>query len=643
MATAVNALPESRTTELVRAPIYRLTKMINAVGMAVLAVMMFLMALDVILRYAFNKPIPGSLENTQFMLAIVVSFGLAYTAMNKGHVTIDLLTSKMSPRIRFYFGTLNSVFSLVMVGLITWQLTGYGHMMQSANITSSVLRTPVYPFIYATAFGFAMLALVYLYDTFENTVKFLKTSRWTGWLLLLAVTALLSYLCVTIVMDSGSLFSLSTITAGIVGIVLLVILLFSGMPIGMVMAIVGFLGMSYIAGSQPGLSSIGSSPYSTVSTYSFTVIPLFVLMGSFCFFSGLSRDIYFAVYIWIGHLPGGLAMATFGACAGFSAICGSSPATVATMGTVAYPEMKKYRYDSRLATGCISAGGGLGVLIPPSIILAIYGILTEQSIGKLFLAGIIPGILSLVLLVLTTYIICLKNPELGPRGAISTYKERFASLKGTWGVLALFLLVMGGIYFGVFTPTEAAGVGAFGALLFALSRRKLGWTNFKASLLDTGSTTSMCFLILVGATVLGYFLAITRLPYEISMFITALEVSRYLVFAVIFLIYFLLGMIMSTIAMIILTVPIFFPIMMDLGFHPIWFGVIVVKVTEIAMISPPVGINVFVMKGIAKDVSMYTIYRGVIPFLISEIVAIIILLFVPQVTTWLPEMMRGPG
>ena len=640
MAVTGEALELNKANNFIRTPVYNLSKLVNAVGMGILAIMMFMMALDVLLRYLFNRPLSGSLETTQFMMAILVSFGLAYTAMNKGHVTIDFITSKFSSGVQTKLNTINAIFALVMGVLITWNLVAYGHMQQLENITSSVLRTPVSPFIYAVAFGFAILCLAYAYDVFESMVKVSRTSTWRGWLVLLGTIILLFFLCSIILLNRDSLLAVKPVTAGILGVVLLIVLLFSGQSIGMTMAIVGFLGMAYITGLEPSFASIGSSPYSTVSTYSFSVVPLFILMGAFCFFSGLSSDLYYAVYRWIGHFPGGLAMATIGACAGFAAICGSSVATVATLGTVAYPEMKKYKYDSSLATGCIAAGGGLGVLIPPSIILAIYGIITEQSIGKLFLAGFIPGIIEAIFLIATVYIICKRNPILGPRGEVSTYKERFASLKSTWGVLALFLLVIGGLYAGIFTPTEAAAVGAVGALLFTLMRRKLTWKNFTASLLDTGNTTSMCFLILVGATVLGYFLAVTRVPYELSMLIISLSVSRYVVFGVIFLIYFLLGMVMSSIAMIILTVPIFYPIMMALGFDPIWFGIIVVKVTEIAMITPPVGMNVFVMKGIAKEVPMYTIFRGIVPFLIAEIANVGLLLLFPQITTILPNMMH---
>ncbi|OGP64706.1 MAG: C4-dicarboxylate ABC transporter permease [Deltaproteobacteria bacterium RBG_13_53_10] len=435
------------------------------------------------------------------------------------------------------------------------------------------------------------------------------------------------------------------LSAGIVGIAALIVILFSGMPIGIVMGLVGFLGMAYIGGTGAAFTSMGSSPYTTASSYGLSVVPLFVLMGSFCFFSGLSRDLYNTAYKWLGHFPGGLAMATVGGCAGFAAVSGSSVATTATMGMVALPEMRRYKYDQLLATGCIAAGGSIGILIPPSIILVIYGILTEQSIGKLFLAGFMPGILEAIFYMITIYILCTMNPLLGPRGEKSSFKQRLVSLKDTWGVLTLFIIVIGGIYMGIFTPTEAAGVGAFGALLFALGMSVLGkrqftWQNFMDSLIDTGKTTAMVFVILIGANILGYFLAITRLPFALSDYVAALAVNRYIVLGIVIIVYLFLGAIMSSMAMIVLTVPILFPVITALGFDPIWFGIIIVRLVEIGQITPPVGINVFIMQGIAKDVPMYDIFRGIVPFLIADIVHVAMLIAFPQIALFLPNLMK---
>jgi len=332
-------------------------------------------------------------------------------------------------------------------------------------------------------------------------------------------------------------------------------------------------------------------------------------------------------------------MATVGACAGFAAVSGSSVATAVTMGTVALPEMERYKYDPRLATGCIAAGGTIGILIPPSIGFVLYGILTQQSIGKLFVAGFIPGVLEAIFYIITIYVLCKRNPLMGPPAPRTSFVEKMFSLKGTWGVLALFVLVIGGIYLGVFTPSEAAAIGAFGALLFALGRRKLGWQGFKSSLVDTAESSGMAIGILLTAMIFGYFLAVTRLPFELADVVAGLPIPPLGVLLLILLIYMVLGCVMPALAMIVLTVPIFYPLAMAVGYDPIWFGVIIVRVMEMAQITPPMGITVFVIKGVAKDIPMYTIFRGIFPFLIADICEIALLIAVPQIALFLPGLM----
>jgi C4-dicarboxylate transporter DctM subunit len=429
------------------------------------------------------------------------------------------------------------------------------------------------------------------------------------------------------------------ITVGFIGIGILFLFLFLGMPIGIAMGMVGFAGFAYLRGFDSALGVLTTVPYTTFASYSFSVVPLFILMGAFCFYAGLSKDLYYTVNRWIGHLRGGLAMATVGGCAGFAAVSGSSVATAATMGTVALPEMKRYGYDPALATGSVAAGGTIGILIPPSVGFIVYGIITEQSIGKLFLAGFIPGILEAVFYMITISIICRINPQLGPPGPRSNWIERIRALKNTWIVLLLFLLVLGGLYFGIFTPTEAGGAGAFGAFIFALGRRKLGWQAFKDSLLETLRNTAMILMIVLGAMILGYFLAISRVTFVIADTIGGLEVNRYIVLTSILVFLLFLGTVLDAPAMILLVTPIFYPIVTKLGFDPIWFGVIMIRMCEIALITPPVGLNVFVIKGVAKDVPMYTVFRGIVPFLIADICEVVLLVAVPQLSLFLPNMM----
>lgn len=432
---------------------------------------------------------------------------------------------------------------------------------------------------------------------------------------------------------------MSSEVIGIIGIVIMFGLLALRQYIGMAMALVGFLGLCKMTGYDAGVSILGMVPLTEGSSYTLSVIPLFVLMGQFAFVSGISSDIYKTVYAWMGHLRGGLAMATVLACAGFAAVCGSSLATGATMGMVAIPEMNKYRYDPRLSTGCVAAGGTLGILIPPSIGFVLYGILTEESIGKLFMAGFIPGFLLAMLFIGAVYFQCRMNPQMGPPGEKTTWTVKIKSLGGTWGMLLLFMIVMGGIYFGIFTPTEAAGVGAFGAFLFALFRGKLNRQFFLNCLIDTGKTTAMIFLIIIGANIFSTFLGLARLPMSLADFVAGLALPKTLILVCIILIYILMGCVMDCYAIMILTVPIIFPVIEALQFDPIWFGVLMVIVLEVGLITPPVGLNVFVLKTAAPDVPLTTIFKGIFPFLLAAILCIVILIVFPELALIIPSMM----
>ena len=426
---------------------------------------------------------------------------------------------------------------------------------------------------------------------------------------------------------------------GLIGIAGLALLLALRMYIGLAMALVGVIGLSFLVGVEAGIHILGITPLAEGSSYTLSVIPLFVLMGQFAYISGISADIYRTVYCWMGQYRGGLAMATVMACAGFAAVCGSSLATGATMGMVAIPEMDKYKYDPRLSTGCVAAGGTLGILIPPSIGFIIYGILTEESIGKLFMAGLLPGILLALLFMAAIYIQCRLRPAMGPAGECTLWGTKIRSLAGTWGMLLLFCIVMGGIYFGVFTPTEAAGVGAFGAFLFALFNRKLNWQSFVQCLMETGKTTAMIFLIIIGANIFSTFLGLARIPMGLADFISGLALPRMVILAGIILIYIILGCIMDCYAIMILTIPIIFPVIQAMQFDPIWFGVLMVIVLEVGLITPPVGLNVFVIKAAAPDVPLTVIFQGIWPFLIAALLAIVLLTVYPQFALFIPSLM----
>ena len=427
--------------------------------------------------------------------------------------------------------------------------------------------------------------------------------------------------------------------AGIYGFIVLVALMFLKIPVGFVMALVGLLGFAFLVSWDAALNLMAQDFSAVFGSYNLTVIPLFVLMGQLAHHSGMSGRLFHAAYRFLGNLPGGLAVATIGACAGFSAICGSTSATAATMAAVALPEMKKYNYDPALATGVVAAGGSLGILIPPSTIFIVYGIMTEQSVGKLFLAGVVPGILMTILFIVTVFIWTWNRPDLAMPGARFTLREKIASLAGVVETLILFVAVMGGLFIGFFTPTEAAAIGAFGTLLIAVVGRHLSWKGFTQSLVETTRVTCMILVIVAGATVFGHFLAVTRIPFEVGTWVMGLQMPPWAIMGMIILIYLALGCLMDSLAMIMLTIPIFFPVITALGFDPIWFGVIIVLVTGMGVITPPVGINVYVVAGVARDVPLHVIFRGALRLLGAQVATAVLLILFPQIALWLPNLM----
>jgi len=430
---------------------------------------------------------------------------------------------------------------------------------------------------------------------------------------------------------------MSPTMVGIVGIGLLIFLFLLRMPVAFAMAFVGFVGFAYLTGSGPALSILAQDIFEQFSSYPLSVIPMFILMGTFSFASGISRRLYETTYTWVGSLRGGLTMATVFACAGFGAICGSSTATAATMGKIALPEMKKYNYDDSLATGTVAASGTLGILIPPSTILIVYGILTEESIGKLFIAGVLPGLLLSLFFAATVVFLCLRNPAIGPPGVPTSWKEKLQATTGIIETFILFLLAIGGLFLGWFSPTQAGAIGAGGSLLIGVARRQLSWQSFIEAGMDGLRTSCMVIFIITGAVIFGHFMAVSTIPFVLADWLGGLPIPPIAVMGIIIFIYFIGGFFMDSMALIVVTIPIFFPIVMKLGFDPIWFGVIIVLGAEMGVITPPVGVNVFVIKGIAPDVPLETIFKGIFPFLVALIIVTIILVIFPQIATFLPS------
>ena len=435
---------------------------------------------------------------------------------------------------------------------------------------------------------------------------------------------------------------MSPSTVGIIGILIMLVIFVTRMPVAYVMTLVGLGGFSYLISLDAGLNLLPRVFFDTFSSYELTTIPLFVLMGQLAFNSGISRRLYNTAYTFLGNTRGGLAMATVSACTAFGAVCGSSPATAATMATVGIPEMKRFNYSSELAAGSVASGGGLGMIMPPSVVLIIYGILTEQSIGALFVSGILPAIMLTLLFILSIYVTCLLNPDKGPRGERFSLVQRIRSLAGLADTVFIFAFVTAGLFFGFFTPTESAAVGVLAILLVSVVRRQLSWKAFVKSLNETLQTSCMILFLVAGAVVFGKFLAVTRIPFDLAAWVGAFDLPPFLIISIIILIYFLGGCFMDSLGLIMLTIPIFFPIITNLGYDPLWFGIIIVLVTEMGVITPPVGINVYVVYGVAQNmmtgITLESVFKGIVPFLFAVIAGIIILMIFPQIVLFLPNL-----
>ena len=428
---------------------------------------------------------------------------------------------------------------------------------------------------------------------------------------------------------------------GLLGIVILLCLMFLvELPVGLAMGLVGLGGLWYLLGSEAAMSVVGTELWGTFSSYGLSVIPLFVWMGQICFYSGVNENLYNTAYTWMGRIRGGLAMSTIMACAGFAAICGSNTATAATMTAVALPEMKKRNYEPALMGGAIACGSTLGVVIPPSVVLIVYGIYTEQSIGKLFWASTLPGIVMCVLMCAVVYIMCLLDRERGPAGPKTTMLQKIKAIPGAFEMIVLFCLVMLGLLTGAFTPTEAGAAGSFFALGLALIRRKLSWKGFVASIVDTLKVTCMIILIVAGAVILGRFLTVSGLPFQVSDYASKLPVQPWVIMAVILLAYGFAGCVMDALGFLLVSIPIFFPLALKLGYDPIWFGVTINVVTTMGAITPPVGICAYVVSGMSGDIPLASVFRGVMWFIPVYVLTIVLLIVWPQIALWLPSYIR---
>jgi tripartite ATP-independent transporter DctM subunit len=608
----------------------------NRISCYLLFLMPIPVFLDVLARYLFEKSIPGVIEIEGYLLLIIVFLALAYTQFSEGHIRIDLLIVKFPEWARNILDSCNYFICTLFFMLMSIQIFRGGLLKIEDQEISYDLEIPTFIFWFLASFGILLLAIAVSKDFVSSLNRALKTSN--KWLL----AGALSTVCAILVLPMlGALpTNINGTIIGIFGMLLLFALLFLGMPIGFGMANTGYLGMILVyKGVAPSLAMLGISSIDTGSSYMLTVVPLFILMGELAYRSGISQDLFDTASKWLGRAPGGLAMSSVAGCAGFSAVCGDSLATAVTMGTIAVPEMKRKNYDMRLATGCVAAGGTLGILIPPSVGFIFYAIVTEESIGKLFIAGLVPGVLLAALFMGAIYIQTLRNPDIAPRGESTTFKEKILSLKGVVGMLLLFVLILGGILSGIFSPIEGGAIGAVGAFVYALFRRRLTWQQVMLSLEDTLKITSKLLLILIGVGILGYYLAATRLPFSLAEFVTGLDVNRYVIFAAVILLFILLGCLLNVIPMILLVLPTIFPSIVALGFDPIWFGVVTVLTMEMGQITPPIGVNVFAIASVTKEVPMQEIFKGIVPFFLCMVLCVVLLTLFPQLVMFLPNLL----
>ena len=430
---------------------------------------------------------------------------------------------------------------------------------------------------------------------------------------------------------------MSPTTTAIMGMIFLFLLMALRMPVSFAMILAGFMGNAYMISSDAAIYMLATNVWGQLSSYGLSVIPLFIFMGQLAYHSGITERLYNAAYKWVGRLPGGLASTTILSSAGFAAICGSNSATSATMGTIALPEMERYGYDPALSTGSVAIGGTLGVVIPPSVVLIIIAVQTEQSIAQLFMACIVPGFFLTALFLATVFLLCVRNPGLGPKGPMADMKEKLISLTGVAEAMILFLLVIGGLYAGWFTPTEAGAAGSFGALLIGLVRRKLSKQEFVKAVAETIRISAMVVLLITGAVIFGKFLTVTRLPFELADWAASLNVPREAILLVVLLIYLVGGCLVDALGFLVVTIPIFFPLAQALGFDPVWFTVVITLVTTMGAVTPPVGVNVYIVSGLAPDVPIGTIFRGVSIFLVAYVICLVLLMIFPGIALMLPK------
>jgi tripartite ATP-independent transporter DctM subunit len=615
------------------------SRWINNIGAAVIMLMVSLTLADVIARYVFNSPITGAKEITEVLLITAVFFTIAHTHNKKGHVSVDVVTGKLGSKSSVIIDFTTSILATAMFSIVIIRLSilNQGQIATGAFVADA-FHILAAPFSAIMIFGCIMMTLLLIRDLLVDVVKAGKLGfKGYHWLLMLGIPVAL--LVLASFWMQPDLWDMKLTTVGIIGLLVFLILLLSGIPVVFALLIPAVVFIAHIRGIDPAFNIMAREIFATSATFVWATVAFFVLMGYFCLHARFGEDLYVLFHRWIGRLPGGLAMATAASCTGFAAIVGDSISSIATMTSIAMPEMKKYNYDNRLSTGCIAAGSLIGPIIPPSIPFIIYGVIAGVSIGDLFVAGIIPGLLFGLVFCVTIYIWCRINPKMGPRGEGATWQQRVVSLRGIGPILALFILVIGGIYMGVFSPSEGGAIGASGALIIGLAMRRFTWKSFWQSLIDAAKVLSMILLIINGAVLFTRFVAWCNISDLVSDTVTGLGLSLTSLVLLTMAVFFVLGFFVDVMTLTLIGVPIIHPIAVGLGADPVWFAMLVVLTLNLGALTPPVGLNLFTMKGMAPDIPIGTIYRGALPFIVAAVLVIAIVFLVPILATWLPGLL----
>ena len=589
---------------------------------------------DVFLRYFLGRPLDGTVEVTGLMMAMIVFAYTGYAQYTKTHISMDIVTQRLMPDSRAVLEFATTVWSAFVILLCIFAMTRYGLLNRKAT---PILGIPYSPFIFLGVAGVALLFLALLRDTLVTLLAMLRQAR-AGRIIfgfILAAAPLL----IAWHFGTHRIPGLSGLLVGVIGIIFLFALFFLGMPIGFALMGTGLLFVCVLRGQGAGVTMFGNSWFNTVSNYTWAPLMSFMLMGYACYYCRFGEDLYRLGTAWIGHMRGGLAIGSVVACTLFGAVVGDTLSGTIAMAAIALPEMRKARYDDRLALGTLSCSGTIGALIPPSTTFILYGVLAEQSIGDLFMAGFLPGILCMLCFMAVIWLMVLKKPELAPRREKAPRSEQMASLKGGLPIVALFILVIGGIYGGLFTATEGGAIGAAGTLILGVAMRRLKWSNFRKAMEESSRFTAMCFTLLGGATILGYFMTMSRMPTMLANSIAGLDVAPIVVMIVIVLVICFLGCFLPAIPLILICVPIFLPIAKSFHWDLVWFGVIFAILNNMASITPPFGINLFVMKGVA-DVPLGLMFRAALPFVAALFVCLALIIAFPQISLFLPHLMK---